>query len=56
MDANGQIYFAPEDEIPQEDVERLKEAAALDFEERFERLQQERTVRDPLAVAKLPFP
>lgn len=24
--------------------------------ERFERLRQERTVRDPLAVAKLPFP
>lgn len=55
MDANGQIYFDREDAIPDEDVERLREAAARDFEEAFERMVQERTVRDPKAVAKLPF-
>lgn len=53
MDANGQIYFAPEDEIPDEDIERLRLAAKADVEERFERLRQERTVRDPLAHVKL---
>jgi hypothetical protein len=56
MDANGQIYFASEGEIPDEDIERLRLTAKADLEERFERFRQERTVRDPLAVAKLPFP
>lgn len=42
MNSDGQIYFAPEDEIPTEDIERFEdavlEAARRDFEERFERL------------------
>jgi hypothetical protein len=35
MDANGQIYFAPEGEIPEEDIKRLH--AAEDAEERLQR-------------------
>lgn len=42
MNQDGQIYFAPEDEIPIEDQKRfdnaVQEAARMDFEERFERL------------------
>jgi hypothetical protein len=30
MDASGQTYFAPEDEIPVEDRDRLAEQEALD--------------------------
>ena len=43
MNQDGQIYFAPEADIPREDRKRfddaLYEAAKMDFEEQFERLQ-----------------
>jgi len=49
MDPNGQIYFGPEDEIPENDVQRLSDANVAfllrtvknDFEARVERLRQE---------------
>lgn len=50
MDANGQIYFAPEDEIPRIDIERLRVAVKADLDERLERLLREETVRDQRAT------
>lgn len=51
MNEHGQIYFAPEDEIPEEDVERLRVASQADLEAAFERFVQEKTVSDPKALA-----
>jgi len=53
MDRSGQIYFAPEGEIPDEDIERLREAAKADMEDHLERFLREQTLHDPNAQVKL---
>lgn len=41
MDKDGNIYRAPEEEIPQEDVDRLRQALRDDLESTVERLAKE---------------
>lgn len=53
MDASGQIYFAPEGEIPEEDIARLRDAAKADLESQLERIRREETLHDHHALAKL---
>ncbi len=53
MDANLQTYFAPEDEIPEDDARRYKEALRAEIDGNMERLRAEMTVRDPKALAKI---
>lgn len=64
MNPNGQIYFGPEDEIPEADKERLSDAhaafllraAAEEFEDRVDRLRKAKTLQDPLAIMRITTP
>jgi hypothetical protein len=46
MDADGQVYFAPEDEIPGDDVERYKKALREEIDANLEKLRVELTTKD----------